>query len=88
MSEITEVVEGVTFLSVDQFKNEIGVTKFEVLRNPNTNKLFMTDGGSQNFKVQQSINGSLPMKMLIPNNNLDEACLVNVKPGAEVQFTL
>jgi hypothetical protein len=62
----------------------------EVLRNPSTSKLFMADQTNDvNYKVQQDINGSKPMKMLVPESgDLAQACLVNVKPGAELQFSL
>jgi hypothetical protein len=88
MVETVTVPESVTFLSVSQFKNEVGVTKFEVLRNPKTNKLFLAGDNNQNYKVEQAIDSSKEMKMLIPDENLELACLVNVKPGATVVFEL
>ena len=84
-----EQVEQVTFMSVNQFKEQVGVTKFEVLRNPKTSKLFLAGDNGENYKVEQAIDKSKEMKMLVPDEGgLTEACLINIKPGATVQFTL
>ena len=81
-------VSEVTFLTVSQFKHETGANSFEVLRNPKTGKLFMASDSGVNYKVQGDIDPSKEMKMLVPIEGLSEACLVNVSPGAELQFTL
>jgi hypothetical protein len=81
--------QNVTFLSVSAFKNEVGVTKFEVLRNPNTSKLFLAGDNGENYKCEQALDPQKAMKMLVPDEGgLEQACLVNVKPGAEVVATL
>lgn len=77
----------VQFASIQEFKDTIGATTLEVLRNPKTKKLFMSTG-SQNFKVQGDINLQLPMRVLIPKDGgIDEACLINAN-SANVLGTL
>lgn len=78
----------VRFITVDEFKEQLGVSKIEVLLNPKTDKIFMSAGGNS-YKVQQDIDNSIDMKILIPEGEaLSEACLVNVAGGAETQFSL
>lgn len=82
-------MENVTFLTVSEFKTQTGCTSIEVLRNPNTNKLFLAGDNGMNYKCEQLVDKTKPMKMLVPESGeLSEACLVNVKPGAELQFSL
>lgn len=77
----------VEFASVEDFKSHIGASTLEVLRNPSTGKLFMSSG-SQNFKVQGSIDLALPLRVLIPKDGgIDEACLINAN-SANVLGTL
>ena len=78
----------VTFMTVTQFKEKVGATSFEVLKNPKTSKLFLAGDNGENYKVEGAIDNRKEMRMLIEDNDLANACLVNVKPGAEVQFTL
>ena len=81
----------VKFLSINEFKIAMNIPadeKAQVVKNPNGGKLFLSIG-SHTFKCQQTIDGSKEMKMLVDNDNYDEACLANVKPHAEnVLFTL
>ena len=81
----------VKFLSINEFKIAMNIAvdeKAQVVKNPNTGKLFLSIG-SHTFKCQASIDGSKEMKMIVDNDNLTEACLANVKPHAEnVLFTL
>ena len=82
-------MENVSFLSVSEFKTQTGINTMEVLRNPNTNKLFLAGDNGVNYKCEQLIDSSKTMKMLVPENGaLTDACLVNVKPGAIVEFSL
>lgn len=85
MADYTEKVD---FLTINEFKTQTGTTKMEVLKNPNTGKLFLACDNGQNFKVQADIDGQAEMKFLIPKEGLEQACLVNVGPGAEVVFSL
>jgi len=81
--------ENVSFLTIKQFKQKEGFETSEVIKNPNTGKLFLACDNGQNYKVEAKINGSAEMKFLVPENgDLKEACLVNVKPGGEVMFSI
>lgn len=80
--------ENVAFMTVAQFKDQIGAASLSVLRNPNTNKLWMVTEGGANYKVQQDIDNTKDIRVLIPENDLDQACLVNVDGGAEAIFSL
>lgn len=85
----------VQFLTVQEFKNHVASddSTIEVLRNKETNKLFMSLEG-QNYRVQGDISNTLPIKVLVPItdgvSDYDNACLVNVDPskGAEEMFSL
>lgn len=90
MSNTATRSENVTFLTIEEFKAKMNLVgeKAQVIRNPNTQKVFLSIGSS-NFKCQQDINGSKEMKMLVDNGNFAEACLSNVKSSAEnVMFSL
>ena len=79
----------VSFMTVAEFKSAIGAEKLEVLRNPQTDKLFMSADGGANYKVQQDIDVNADIRVLVPEDGgLEQACLVNVEGGAEVLTTL
>lgn len=85
MSTTATKSENVQFLTISEFKAKMNLSseKAEVIRNPNASadgkkKLFLAIGNSR-FKCQQDIDGAKEMKMLVDNNNFDEACLTNVK---------
>ena len=69
----------VQFYTISEFKSLVGLPqeKASVVRNPKTGSLFLSIG-SKNYKCQQNIDGSKEMKVLVEDNNLDLACLVNV----------
>ena len=78
----------VRFLTVSQFKSEIGAEELEVLLNPKTGKMFMSANG-ENYKVQGDIDEDKPLKVLIPEGKgTDDACLINPSAGAETKFVL
>jgi len=69
--------ENVTFMSLADFKAAIGVAKLDIVKNPNTGKLFMSANGKA-WKCKAEIDLQSPLAILVPENgNLDEACLVN-----------
>lgn len=84
-----------SFLTIAQFKSQVANPNatIEVLRNLSTTKLFMSIDGV-NYRVQQSIDNALPMKVLVPLvdgvADYENGCLVNVDPnkGADSVFTL
>lgn len=83
--------ENVKFYTIGEFKTRVGIAdseKAQVVKNPNTEKLFLSIG-SQSFKCQQDIDGGKELRMLVKSDKFDEACLVNTKPSTEnVLFTL
>ena len=80
-------MSAVTFMSVEDFKTKIGATSIQVLKNPKTGKLFMSAAGDT-FRVQGDIKQSEEIRVLIPEEGIENACLVNVSGGAEEQFSL
>ena len=85
----SQTVGEVTFLTTSEFKTQEGISSIEVLRNPKTGKLFLSGDNGKNYRVEQAITKTKPMKFLVPETGeLSDACLVNVKPGAELQFSL
>lgn len=85
----TATTEKVRFLTIDQFKTEIGASSLEVLKNKKSGKLFMSASNGDTFKVEQAINPSKEMKVLVPEDGgLEEACLININGGAEAQFSI
>lgn len=91
MSTTATTPSTVKFLTINEFKSVMNINadeKAQVVKNPNSGKLFLSIG-SHTFKCQQTIDGAKEMKMIVDNDNYDEACLTNVKPSAEnVLFTL
>ena len=79
--------ENVSFLTWDEFKNEVGITKADIVKNPNTGKLFVASGANK-WKCQGDIDFTKDMAFLIEDNNLEEACLVNVTSSNNTVFTL
>lgn len=71
----------VNFLSVAAFKKAIGATSLKVVLNSNTNKLSVLTDEDTFYRCQQSINLKRRVAFLIPDGDLDNACLVNVKEG-------
>lgn len=66
-----------TRISVSSFKSEIGATSIDVVRNPKTEKLFMSSDNGKTFRVQSDIKLNEPLEILIPDGSLSDACLVN-----------
>ena len=81
-------MEKISFITVSEFKEQIGTASVQVLKNKKTGKLFLTADNGDCYKVQQDIDNSLDMKMLIKDDNISDACLVNVSGGAETVFSL
>jgi hypothetical protein len=78
----------VKFLSVAQFKAAVGTIGIQVLENKKTGKLFMSTDNGDTYRVQADIDSSKEMKVLVPDTGIEDACLVNVAGGAEMQFSL
>jgi hypothetical protein len=76
-----------TFLSIEEFKSLTSGTKIDFLQSTTTGKLFASCGG-KNYKSQQDINGTLPVRFMYSQvEGFDSGCFINVKP-LEVKFSL
>lgn len=80
--------DNVKFMSVSEFKTAIGATSLQVLRNPKTDKLFMASDTGQNYRVQGDLDPAERMTVLVEDNDLENACLINSDGAAEVLATL
>lgn len=69
----------IVFLTIDEFKDKVQATKLDIVKNPNSGKLFMADNNGENYKVQNNIDNTLPMRVLVEDGDLSKCCLVNVK---------
>ena len=78
----------IMFMTVVEFKEQIGSATLSVLKNPKTGKLFLTASDGTCFRVQQDIDKTKEMKILVEDLDFTNACLVNVENGAEKQFEL
>lgn len=67
----------VDFFTWEEFKDYFDIKKAEVVKNPNTGKLFVASG-SHRWKCQGDIDFDLPMRFLVEDEDYDNACLVNV----------
>lgn len=63
MAELSKVVFG-TKLSVTDFKAKFGVSKLEVVLNPNTNKLFVSANGKSIASVSSKYNKDLDKEFI------------------------
>ena len=77
-----------TNISVELFKPMIGCNTIKVIKNPKTNKLFASTDNGKILRVEQAIDVNKPMVMLIPNGELENACLINEREGVEPIVTL
>lgn len=78
----------VQFMTIEAFKLLIGVTSAKCLVSPVTGKLFLACDNGDNYKVEQDIDPEQEMKVLVPGEDISEACLVNVKTTATVKFEI
>jgi hypothetical protein len=70
------------FLTISEFKTRTGATKVDIIRNPNTSKLFAATDKGQNFKVEANINVADPSTirfMYEDDAKFTEGCICNVK---------
>jgi hypothetical protein len=69
----------VSFLTIAAFKKAIGADKVQVVFNKNSNKLSVLADEGEFYRCQQNIDLNSRMAFLVPDGELDNACLVNVK---------
>lgn len=79
-------------LGTAEFKQLIGATNVDIIVNPNGGKLFANASNGKNYKVQQAIDFSKAIVVIVPldadeNMILDEACFIN-KSSEGVKITL
>ena len=78
----TNVVE---FISIPALKTALGVKTLHVVRNPKTNKLFVTtETGSMVLRCEQTLDVTKPMSYIKDSTAaLHEGCLINVVPTTD-----
>lgn len=67
-----------TFITVEELKSSLGVTSFEVVRNPKTSKLFISYGSNEVLRVEQAIDFSKPVSFGY-TEVVTDGCLINTK---------
>ena len=77
-------------ISVGFFKQQLGITKIDVLVNPHTQKLFCACDTGFTFKAEQALDVLKPMVILVDSTNPDDPqyTLINQRMSAEVKITL
>jgi hypothetical protein len=81
----------ITFLSVAGFKKAIGASKLDIVLNSKTEKLSVLADEDTFFRCQQDIDPKGHMAFLVPDGELDNACLVNTSTDGSpltTQFSL
>jgi len=81
-------MENIKFITVDAFKAQVGTTSLNVLKSSKTNKMFLASDDGTCYRVQQDIDNTKEMKILVQDGDYSNACLVNVKNGAEEVFSI
>lgn len=67
----------ITFLSIAGFKKAIGATNLDIVLNSKSNKLSVLADEDSFYRCQQDIDPKGHMAFLVPDGELDNACLVN-----------
>jgi hypothetical protein len=83
---VDTTTSNVEFFTWEEFKDFFDIKKAEVVKNPNTGKLFVASG-SHRWKCQGDIDFELPMRFLVEEEDYDNACLVNVTESDNVQYS-
>jgi hypothetical protein len=81
----------ISFLSVAAFKKAIGATKLDIVLNSKTDKLSVLADEDTFYRCQQDIDPKSHMAFLVPDGELENACLVNTKSEGSplsTQFSL
>lgn len=84
------VKQDVRFHSIDKFKEDQGISKIEILRNPKTGKLFAVADEELTFRVQGDLDTTKELCVgMFPNEQGGiDWCILNRGKGAEVLATL
>lgn len=81
----------ITFLSVAGFKKAVGASKLDIVLNSKTDKLSVLADEDTFYRCQQDIDPKGHMAFLVPDGELDNACLVNTSTDGSpltTQFSL
>ena len=80
------IIMKATFLTISEFKSAISAEVINIVKNPNTGKLFLSVG-DKSFKCQQDIQLDKPLRFVF-EESFDDGCLCNVKESDNVIATL
>ena len=81
----------ITFLSVAGFKKATNTSKLDIVLNSKTNKLSVLADEDTFYRCQQDIDPKGHLAFLVPDGELDNACLVNTSTEGSpltTQFSL
>lgn len=81
----------ISFLSVAGFKRAVGASKLDIVLNSKTDKLSVLADEDTFYRCQQDIDPKGHMAFLVPDGELDNACLVNTSTDGSpltTQFSL
>lgn len=90
MADVLSVKQDVKFHSIAKFKEDQGISKIEILRNPKTNKLFAVADEELTFRVAGNFDPAKEAVVgLFPNEQGGvDWCVLNRGTGAPVIATL
>jgi hypothetical protein len=71
-------------IGMSEFKTMCGATTFDVVRNPKTNKLFVSGSNGHSYKCQGDLDPAQPVEWLLVDGSVEDACLINKGRGSEV----
>ena len=77
-----------TSMSVKNFKSAVGADIIKFLRNPATGKLFASGDNGHTWKVEQAIDTTKPIVVLLEDGDTTEACFINERETLVAEFTL
>ena len=75
-------------MSVKNFKTATKADVIKFLRNPATSKLFAAADNGQSYKVEQAIDTTKPIVVLMEDGDLSTACFINEREALVAEFTL
>lgn len=76
------------FQTIEEFKAQTGAIKIDIVKNPNTGKIFASAAG-KNYKVEQAIDLKEPIRFMSEENgDFNEGCFVNVTESENLIGTI
>ena len=75
-------------IGITEFKRQIGAEKLDIVKNPKTDKLFVSASNGSVYRCQQDLDIKADMEWLVEDGNLSGACLINAGRGASVVLSL